>query len=340
MAGLSGPGPHALSGDLLIEFDRGTATPMRRRAKRRWTLMLVSHGSGRSRAVQVSHTVAKGVIGIAGTTGFVLVVLGVAALLRGLNVVRFRALRHEHRVLVEEIQRTNERLLALRDSLDTLNRSGQQLRLLAGLEPLDSAVEEGGIGGPPGAWPERDSLEALGAEGAHALAARVQVDQLTRRANILASAVARAYDSLASHEARFAATPSILPADGRISSPFSLHRFDPVVHIVRPHQGIDVAAPMGSEIEAPAAGIVVDVKWQAGYGNILTIDHGYGVVTRYAHCSKILVSRGQRVKRGQKIALVGSTGESTGPHVHYEVWVNGKPVNPKQFVLPEDAITD
>jgi len=64
------------------------------------------------------------------------------------------------------------------------------------------------------------------------------------------------------------------------------------------------------------------------------------VVTRYAHCSKILVVRGQRVKRGQKIALVGSTGESTGPHVHYEVWVNGRAVDPKNFVLPDDAITD
>ena len=86
--------------------------------------------------------------------------------------------------------------------------------------------------------------------------------------------------------------------------------------------------------------MVADVKWEAGYGNLLTINHGYGVVTRYAHCSKILVVRGQRVKRGQKIALVGSTGESTGPHVHYEVWVNGRAVDPKNFVLPDDAIMD
>jgi murein DD-endopeptidase MepM/ murein hydrolase activator NlpD len=96
---------------------------------------------------------------------------------------------------------------------------------------------------------------------------------------------------------------------------------------------------MGAEIEAPAAGIVTKVDWVEGYGNMLTVDHGYGLVTRYAHCSKILVVRGQRVKRGQTIALVGSTGLSTGPHLHYEVWVNGKPVNPAKYVLP-DAIVD
>jgi len=96
---------------------------------------------------------------------------------------------------------------------------------------------------------------------------------------------------------------------------------------------------MGAEIDAPAAGVVTQVNWVEGYGNMITVDHGYGLVTRYAHCSKTLVVRGQRVKRGQRIALVGSTGISTGPHLHYEVWVNGRPVDPKTFVLP-DAIVD
>src|SRR5438270_9325668 len=95
----------------------------------------------------------------------------------------------------------------------------------------------------------------------------------------------------------------------------------------------------GAEIEAPAAGIVTDVKWEEGYGNMLTLDHGGGVVTRYAHCSTILVARGKRVKRGDVIAKVGSTGLSTGPPLHYEVWVNGHAVDPIRFVMP-DAIVD
>ncbi|HYK81553.1 MAG TPA: M23 family metallopeptidase [Gemmatimonadales bacterium] len=313
---------------------------MPQHAKRRWTVMLVPHGSGSSQAVQVSHTVLKTLIGIGGAAGLAIVVLGVAALARGLNITRYRMVEHENRALVDEIERVNEQLVVLGDSVTTLGERGQTLRLLAGLSPLDAAVLQGGVGGPAGEWPERDSLLALGPHGAQALAARLEVDRLARRANILAGSARQTYDSLSSHEARFAATPSIMPSHGRISSAFAPERWDPVVHVVRPHQGMDLAAPAGSEIEAPAAGVVTDVQWEEGYGNLLTINHGYGVVTRYGHCSRILVVRGQRVQRGQKIALVGSTGESTGPHVHYEVWVNGKPVDPKKFLLPENAITD
>jgi murein DD-endopeptidase MepM/ murein hydrolase activator NlpD len=313
---------------------------MRARAERRWTIMLVPHGSGSSRAVELSHVVVKSFMGIGVVVVLGTVVLGLAAIGRGVSVTRNRVLDHENRVLVDEVQRMRDRLVRLSDTLNTIAQRGQELRLLAGLSLVDPAVQQGGIGGPAGEWPERDSLLALGADGARAFAGRIEVDRLMRRANILASSVSQAYDSLTSHEARFAATPSIKPSHGRISSPFAAARMDPILHIVRPHKGIDVAAAMGSTIAATAAGVVTDVKWEEGFGNFVTIDHGYGVVTRYGHCSKILVVRGQRVKRGQKIALVGSTGESTGPHVHYEVWVHGKAVDPKTFVMPEDVIAD
>ena len=138
---------------------------------------------------------------------------------------------------------------------------------------------------------------------------------------------------------RLAATPSIMPTRGWLTSAFMKERIHPILHLARPHEGIDVSAPMGAEIEAPAAGIVTDVKWEEGYGNMITTDHGFGLVTRFAHCSKILAVRGQRVKRGQVIARVGSTGLSTGPHLHYEVWVNHKAVDPLKYVMP-DAIVD
>ena len=313
---------------------------MRKHGERRWTIMLVPHGSGSSRAVGFSHVVLTSLTGVGGAVGLAIVVLGIAAIARGINITRNRMLEHEHSTLVNELERIRAQQGALRDSLSGIGAREQELRLLAGLSPLDSGVRQGGIGGPPGAWPERDSLMALGADGGLALSARVDADELARRATILMRSVGEAYDSFSSHQARFAATPSIMPTHGRISSPFAAERLDPVLHITRPHQGIDVAAPAGNEIEAPASGTVTDVRWEEGYGNFLTIDHGYGIVTRFAHCSKILVVRGQHVKRGQRIALVGSTGESTGPHVHYEVWVNGKAVDPKKFVMPEDAITD
>ena len=100
-----------------------------------------------------------------------------------------------------------------------------------------------------------------------------------------------------------------------------------------------MSAPMGAPIVAPASGTVTKVGRESGYGNVLEIDHGNGIVTRYAHCSRIDVRQGQRVTRGQRIAAVGSTGLSTGPHLHYEMHINGKVVDPLTYVL-SDAIPD
>jgi murein DD-endopeptidase MepM/ murein hydrolase activator NlpD len=312
---------------------------MRKKAERRWTVMLVPHGSGASRAVELSQTVVKTLVGIGSVVALTFLVLGVAAISRGVSITRSRALENENRILAEEIQRMRERMVGLRDTLNQFGEREQELRLLAGLNPTDKSVQQAGIGGPAGTWSERDSLATLGVNGQQALAARLDVDALARRASILVRSLNQAYDSLSKQRERMAATPSIMPTKGWLTSAFAAERVHPILHLARPHEGIDVSAPMGAEIEAPAAGVVTDVKWEEGYGNFLTVDHGFGLVTRYAHCSKILVVRGQRVKRGQKIALVGSTGLATGPHLHYEVWVNGKPVDPIKYVMP-DAIVD
>jgi murein DD-endopeptidase MepM/ murein hydrolase activator NlpD len=312
---------------------------MRKTTERRWTVMLVPHGSGASRAVELSQTFVKALVGIGSVLALVVLVLGSAAITRGVNITRSRALERENRLLADEIQRMRERLVGLSDTLNKFSEREQDLRLLAGLNPTDAGVRRGGIGGPSGSWSERDSLAALGPNGQQVLAAREHMEQLLRRANILVRSVSDAYDSLSRHRARLAAYPSIMPTRGWLTSAFHQERVHPLLHLARPHEGIDVTAKMGTGIDAPAAGIVTDVKWQEGYGNMITLDHGYGLVTRYAHCSRIFVARGQRVKRGQKIAEVGSTGISTGPHLHYEVWVNGKPVNPTKYVLP-DAIVD
>src|SRR6266513_215017 len=298
---------------------------MRKQAERRWTLMVVPHGSGSSRAVEVSQTFVKALVGIGSVVALTFLVLGVAAISRGVNITHSRALENENRLLADEIQRMRER--------------EQELRLLAGLTPTDTTVQQAGIGGPAGTWSERDSLNALGVGGQQALAARTDVDALARRANILVRSLNEAFDSLSRQRDRLAAMPSIMPTKGWLTSAFMRERVHPILHLARPHEGIDVSAPMGAEIDAPAAGIVTDVKWEEGYGNMITLDHGFGLVTRFAHCSRIIAARGQRVKRGEKIAYVGSTGLSTGPHLHYEVWVNHKPVDPLKYVMP-DAIVD
>jgi murein DD-endopeptidase MepM/ murein hydrolase activator NlpD len=131
-----------------------------------------------------------------------------------------------------------------------------------------------------------------------------------------------------------------MPTQGWLTSAFSSMREHPILHLSRPHEGIDVATPMGTPIEAPASGVVAFSGRETGYGNVIIIDHGFGIRTKYAHCSKLIVGTGARVTRGQQIALVGNTGLSTGPHLHYEVLVNGAPVDPLRYVLSDRAIVD
>jgi murein DD-endopeptidase MepM/ murein hydrolase activator NlpD len=129
-----------------------------------------------------------------------------------------------------------------------------------------------------------------------------------------------------------ASTPSIWPTKGWLSSGFGYRR-SPFTGEKEFHKGIDISTRIKSTIVAPANGIVKYVGRDHGYGNMVAINHGYGLVTRYAHLHKALVKKHQHVKRGEPIALVGNTGRSTGPHLHYEVILNKVPVNPLRYIL-------
>jgi murein DD-endopeptidase MepM/ murein hydrolase activator NlpD len=98
------------------------------------------------------------------------------------------------------------------------------------------------------------------------------------------------------------------------------------------HEGVDMAAPTGTPIYAPADGVVIAAEWERGYGNLIKIRHEFGITTRYGHLSKIRVKRGQKVSQGERIADMGSTGHSTGPHLHYEIRISGKAINPMTFI--------
>lgn len=131
-----------------------------------------------------------------------------------------------------------------------------------------------------------------------------------------------------------AATPSIWPAHGWLSSSVG-RRTDPITGGDDYHQGLDISADAGSPIYATADGTVTLARREGAYGNLVTIDHGYGLETRYGHMSKFEVKAGAKVKRGELIGRVGSTGRATGPHLHYEVRVNGRLLNPLQLLLQQ-----
>jgi murein DD-endopeptidase MepM/ murein hydrolase activator NlpD len=127
------------------------------------------------------------------------------------------------------------------------------------------------------------------------------------------------------------------PTQARTTSGFGV-RFDPFNGRPALHQGQDFAAPLNTPIYAPAPGIVSFVGVRSGYGNTVEIDHGRGFKTRYAHLNGTAVQAGQRIKLGQPVGAMGTTGRSTGVHLHYEIWMNGRPQNPARFMRAGDQL--
>jgi len=135
-------------------------------------------------------------------------------------------------------------------------------------------------------------------------------------------------------QALLASAPSIWPVRGWVTSDYSV-RLDPYTGERVMHEGLDIATAMGTPVRAPADGTVVFSGLEGGYGHVLVLDHGYGLKTRYGHLLRIDVKVGQKVRRSDVVAAVGNSGRSTGPHLHYEVRVNGVADNPRKFILEE-----
>ncbi|MCB0411122.1 MAG: M23 family metallopeptidase, partial [Bdellovibrionales bacterium] len=162
----------------------------------------------------------------------------------------------------------------------------------------------------------------------------IRIDRFVKETQLREQGLQQLWDTLSERESLLMATPSIRPAKGWYTSRFG-YRLDPFTGRPTMHAGMDIAAPPGSPVFAPANGVVSFVGYEAGYGNLVSIDHGYGVVTRYGHNSRTFVEKGQIIHRRDVIATVGSTGRSSGPHVHYEVRVHGVPVDPINYILDE-----
>ena len=309
-------------------------------ANRRWTVMLVPHGSDGSRALSVSGTVVKLVAGVATVLAASLLAAVIGVVSHSVDLARSQRLERANQALSTEVDRLGRRLGALSDTLAVISRRDEEMRLVAGLEPLSPDVQRAGIGGPAGPWPEREQLLTEGGSvGRQAFGVHTDVDALIRRANMLATSFREAAESIAAHTQEMAAMPSIMPTMGFLTSRFSFIRYHPILHENRPHEGIDITAAYGTRIIAPAAGRVIKVGYENGYGIMVVIDHGYGLETRYAHMSRSAARPGQTVKRCDLLGYVGSTGLSTGPHLHYEVLRDGRAVDPLRFILP-DAIAD
>jgi len=219
----------------------------------------------------------------------------------------------------------------INQTMTKLQEFERKLRIMANLEPSK----------------QQDQLLAVGGSNTTTLASGYQLGEvhkgliqqmhtslndLETKTTIASISQSQLSDFLKEQKSILACTPSIRPTDGWFSSGFG-YRISPFTNRNEFHKGIDIATRIGTPIIAPADGLVVHAHKQGNFGNMIAINHGYHLKTRYGHLSKYRIKKGQYVKRGQIIGEVGNTGRCTGPHLHYEVLLNGVPVNPLRFIL-------
>ena len=233
----------------------------------------------------------------------------------------------------EQIKTFAQKINELKSQLAELNKFEKKIRIIANLDNKENNTEGVfGIGGP---MPEDLDPSAAMDEKQNSLLQDMH-DQVKRLGQVAVSQQERfklLYGHLEEQRNILACTPSIRPVDdGYISSTFG-YRTSPFTGRKELHKGLDIAAKEGTPIIATADGVVSFAGKKGLLGNCIIIDNGYGITTRFGHASKLLKKRGDTVKRGDVIALIGNTGRSTGPHVHYEVRLHGIAVNPQRYVL-------
>lgn len=231
-----------------------------------------------------------------------------------LNPVEITRLQKENDELRQVNQTFEASIQKLQDQLTSYEDRTRDLAIAAGVESLGDGIEAG-IGG-----------------GAPDEASFMDLPNIQARAALLDGALDTVEDRLEQRMRWISSTPAITPVRGILTSGFG-YRADPMTHGRGNHQGIDIAAAYGLPVHASGDGLVLEAGEQGGLGKAVFIAHGYGLTTRYGHMSAITVRPGQRIKRGDVIGKVGNTGRSTGPHLHYEVRVDGEPLNPIGYML-------
>jgi len=249
--------------------------------------------------------------------------------------VELTELQRSSKIRKIQVEKFAQQVKNFESEMIRLERFEKKLRVITALEDSPRAASKNwGVGGSYG-LPTRSLTTSLANE-AKSLADKLSnnLGHLTAQAKIQTISFQELDDFFKNQSSLLLATPSIWPTRGWVTSNFGFRK-SPFTGLRERHEGWDIGARSGSAIRSTADGVVTVAGREHGYGKMMEVDHGYGLVTRYGHNSKNLLKAGARVKRGQIIALVGNTGRSTGPHLHYEVLLNGVPVNPKNYILED-----
>lgn len=286
-----------------------------------YTLILVPHAKARFRKIQVPARWLKWSGVTAGVMALTFVGMTVQTTRSWFKLRRLHELETQNQSLTLKTQEYEQNAARLVAQLKTLQGMVNKLGVMAGIDALPADASVGGTGGISSlemTAPSRDvSFKDMQADVARLQERSARLEAFYKDRSLL-----------------LASTPSVWPARGYLSAHFG-NRRDPFTGQPDFHPGIDISTPRGTSVQAPADGVVVSTGVRGGYGNAIVVDHGFGIISRYGHLDRFNVKPGQKVRRGDVIGFVGSTGRSTAPHLHYEVWVNDQAQNPIQYILDE-----
>jgi murein DD-endopeptidase MepM/ murein hydrolase activator NlpD len=246
---------------------------------------------------------------------------------RKVDAHHYKSVAEENQFLNAKLASINQSVTKLNDEVKGLVEKEKAIRTIFELPEIDPQQRQLGIGGPDlsplsdGSSPIRDA----------AFRSEAEIDRLVALSSFEKDQFNYIYDQLLSKKSDLDHTPSIMPAQGYLIRGYGV-KSDPFTGEQKLHSGLDISNRVGTPVVVTADGVVASTKYQSGLGNTVVVDHGNGVQTVYGHLSQFKTREGQTVRRGELIGLMGNTGYSTGPHVHYEVVRYGSTINPSKFI--------
>jgi murein DD-endopeptidase MepM/ murein hydrolase activator NlpD len=286
--------------------------------KRYSTIIFVPHARAKFRKLKLSHRLLFSLLSIISSSLCLSTFFSVQYFTSLSQTHELSKLRKENRELQTANEQFSRSVESLRTQLHMVEDRTRKLAIFAGISTLDE-TSQGGVGGlrpsDLGDNPYRDDL-----------------DKMAFRSHRLEKDLSLVEKRLVDRSQLLSSTPSIAPVRGILTDGFG-GRQDPFTGEPGTHNAVDISSAVGQAVRAPADGIVIKSEWANGYGNVVYVSHGFGYSTRYGHLSTFAVRPGDHIKRGDIIGHVGSTGRSTGPHLHYEVRLNNVPVNPLAYIL-------
>jgi murein DD-endopeptidase MepM/ murein hydrolase activator NlpD len=286
--------------------------------KRYSTIIFVPHARAKFRKLKVSHRFLFSIFSLVTSSLCLSTFFSVQYFSSLSQTHELTNLRRENRDLQAANEQFSKSVESLRTQLRTVEDRTRKLAIIAEISTLDE-TSQGGVGGA-----RTDSVDGN--------PYRDDLDKMSFRSHRLERDLSLLEEKFVAQSQLLSSTPSIAPVRGILTDGFG-GRSDPFTGEPGTHNAVDISSAIGAPVRAPADGIVVKREWANGYGNVVFLSHGYGFSTRYGHLKSFAVRPGDRVKRGDVIGYVGSTGRSTGPHLHYEVRLNNNPVNPLEYIL-------